>query len=172
MPRKHLRKYIPNPNTFKNHESLGRIKHLLEEPNLWHLNRNSVSRGCLIGMFMAMVPLPMQMLGAAILSIFFKANLPIAVALTWITNPFTTPFVLFISYKVGAFLLGQQSNIQLNLTWEAIEHDIAIIGPALMTGILVNALVVSVLSYYLVRGIWWSYIVLKFRERKKRPNNQ
>jgi uncharacterized protein (DUF2062 family) len=171
MPRKYLRKYIPKPNTFKDHESLERVKHLLEEPNLWHLNRHSVSRGCLIGMFMAMIPLPMQMLGAAILSIFFRANLPIAVALTWVTNPFTTPFVLYISYKVGAFILGQNSSVQLNLSWEAIEHDLAIIGPSLMTGILVNAVVLSVASYYLVRGIWWLYIVMKFRERKRRYIN-
>ena len=168
MPRKFLRKFIPKPHTFRDHESLERIRHLLEEPNLWHLNRHSVSRGFLIGMFMAMIPLPMQMLGAALLSIFCRANLPIAVALTWITNPFTTPAVLYFSYRVGALLLGQNQEIQLDLSWEAIQHDLVIIGPALATGIMVNAIVLAIVSYYAVQGFWRLYIVMKLRERKQR----
>jgi uncharacterized protein (DUF2062 family) len=168
MSKKLFRKFIPNPSALKDDASLARIRHLLEEPNLWHINRRSVSRGFLIGIFMAMIPLPMQMLGAALLAIACRGNLPIAVALTWITNPFTTPFVLFISYKLGEFVLGREDNIILDFSIEAIKHDIWLIGPPLATGIMINAIVFSIISYYVVQWVWRLHAVYKWNQRKKR----
>ena len=68
------------------------------------MNRRSVSVACAIGLFCAFIPIPFQMILAAGLAIIVRCNLPIAVALVWITNPITMPPLFFLAYKMGAFL--------------------------------------------------------------------
>ena len=55
----------------------------LHNPNLWHLNRRSVSLAVAIGVFLSFVPFPSQMVLAAGVSILVGCNLPIAVATVW-----------------------------------------------------------------------------------------
>ena len=56
------------------HSALG-----LHHPNLWHLHRRSVAGGVAVGMFCGLIPGPFQMIGAAIMSVLFRVNLPVAV---------------------------------------------------------------------------------------------
>lgn len=44
-------------------------------------------RGLAVGAFYAFVPFPWQMLLAAITALWLRFNLPVAVAMVWITNP-------------------------------------------------------------------------------------
>jgi uncharacterized protein (DUF2062 family) len=75
----------------KGHKNLSFLGEKLHDPNLWHLNRRSVSAAFAIGLFAAWIPTPGQMVIAAIIALYFRANLPISVALVWITNPLTMP---------------------------------------------------------------------------------
>ena len=60
-----------------------------------------VAIGLLVGIFL-MVP-GLQIIGAALLSVPFRGNIPIAAAMTFLSNPATTPFILAASYFVGAW---------------------------------------------------------------------
>src|SRR5690606_41229060 len=54
------------------------------------------------------------------LAVWFNCNLPIAVALVWITNPLTMPFFFYLTYRVGAFLLNRPAievNFELSVDW-------------------------------------------------------
>ena len=62
MPKKFLRKFLPDPHTIRDHKSLQLFGKLLHDPNLWHLNRRSVSLAFANGMFFMWVPLPFQMI--------------------------------------------------------------------------------------------------------------
>ncbi len=110
MARKLFKRFTPSPETIREHKSLQRIAHWLHDPNLFHLNRFSVSLAMFIGLFAAMVPLPAQMLIAAALAIWWRANLPISVALVWLSNPMTMPPLVYISYKLGTLVLGRDPN--------------------------------------------------------------
>src|SRR5690606_17379498 len=94
-----------DPTSIRDHKSLRFLGRLLHDPNLWHLNRHSVARAMGVGLFAAFIPIPMQMLLAASLAIPVRGNLPIAVSLVWLTNPFTMPPVFFCTYMMGAWLL-------------------------------------------------------------------
>ena len=74
--------------------------------DLWRFTRRSVPRAVFAGLFIGiflMVP-GLQIVGAALLSIPMRANIPIAAAMTFLSNPATTPFFLIASLDVGSRL--------------------------------------------------------------------
>src|SRR5918997_6726718 len=69
----------------------------------WRFTRRSVPRGVAVGLLVGiflMVP-GIQIIGAALLSMPLRANIPIAAAMTFLSNPATTPFILGASFLVG-----------------------------------------------------------------------
>lgn len=77
----------------------------MRDARLWHFNRHSLTKAVYIGVLSAFFPLPGQMPLALIGSLLFRANIPMALALTWITNPLTTLPVFYAAYYVGAKIL-------------------------------------------------------------------
>ena len=70
---------------------------------LWRFTRRSVPRAVFAGLFVGiflMVP-GLQIVGAALLSMPMRANIPIAAAMTFLSNPLTTPFFLIAAIDVG-----------------------------------------------------------------------
>ncbi len=105
MPRQLFKRYMPDPEKLKHNPSLRFLGSLIHDANLWHLNRHSIARAVAIGLFWAMIPMPMQMFASALLAIPLRANLPISVGLVWLTNPITMPPVFYANYKLGTWLL-------------------------------------------------------------------
>ena len=48
---------------------------------------------------------------ASVLAIVSRCNLPVAFALVWITNPLTIPPMFYFAYRLGAWLLGMDVEI-------------------------------------------------------------
>jgi uncharacterized protein len=103
-----LKKILPNRAEIKSKVPGG--KNLLNNPKIWHFNRRSVSLGFAIGMLVAFIPLPFQMVIAAFLAILLKINLPTALAATWVSNPLTFLPFNYLIYKTGAWVL-QEPNL-------------------------------------------------------------
>ncbi len=78
----------------------------LKDKALWRGCRESFARAGFIGVMCAFTPMPMQMPMAAIGAYYARANIPLAVALAWITNPLTMGPLWLFGYKVGAWVLG------------------------------------------------------------------
>ena len=147
MPRRFFKRYMPHPDRIKTNKSLRFLGALIHDPNLWHLNRHSVSRAMAIGLFWAMIPMPMQMLAAAVCALPSRANLPIAVGLVWLTNPLTMPPVFYCNYKIGTWLLDTPASsmpAELSLAWVRymLQHN----WQPLYLGSLVSGLVLAVLG--------------------------
>jgi uncharacterized protein (DUF2062 family) len=102
------------------HRHLKILGPLIHDPNLLHLNRRSVSGAVSVGLFIAFIPVPFQMLLAAITSIFVRVNLPISVGLVWVSNPLTMPPLFYFAYKLGAWILHappQHFTFELSFDW-------------------------------------------------------
>ena len=95
MPKKIIKRMMPDHQTIKENKYLKIFGNLLHNANLWHLNRHSVAKAFAVGLFFAFIPVPFQMVLAAGLAIIVHANLPLSIALVWITNPLTMPFIFY-----------------------------------------------------------------------------
>lgn len=107
MPKEQLRAWLPKPEELKKNKVLQVFAPFLADPRLWHMNRGALSRAVYVGVMCAFFPLPGQMPLALIGALLFRANVPMSVALTWLTNPLTTIPVFWFAYFVGASLLGE-----------------------------------------------------------------
>lgn len=169
MPRRLLKRYMPNPERIKGNKSLRFLGALIHDPNLWHLNRHSASRAMAIGLFWAMIPMPMQMLAAAATAIPARANLPISVGLVWLTNPLTMPPVFYCNYRFGAWLSNTpvlQMPEQITLGW---------IGQVLQThwmplylGSVVLGSLFALIAYCGSNAYWHWWVRRSWRKRQEK----
>ena len=68
--------------------------------------RNSIKPALFWGLIVSFAPLVgIQMLVVFFLALFLRANLPLIVALQWISNPLTMGPIYFADYKIGCFFL-------------------------------------------------------------------
>jgi hypothetical protein len=161
MPKKFIKKYLPNPETIKKHKSLQFLGDKLHDPNLWHLNRHSVSMAFAVGLFCAWIPTPTQMAIAAVGAVYFRSNLPLSVALVWITNPITMPPLFYFAYIVGLWVL--------NVPGAAFSLDAVLSGEILLpflTGCLVLGVTCAIIGQYGILYLWNYYIQRKWAERR------
>ena len=143
----------------------------------WRFTRRSVPRGVAAGLFVgvfALIP-GVQIVGAALMSIPFRANIPVAAAMTFLTNPLTTPFLIAAAIPVGNQLgfhadsaavmekYARGAPIGEWLTW--FFSDAA---PALISGLFIIAVVSGAIGYFLSVFIWRWWTARKWKRRAKR----
>ena len=160
---------MPDHDTVRNHKHLKIFGSLLHSANLWHLNRRSVAGAFANGLFMAFIPVPFQMILAAAGAIIFKVNLPLSVALVWITNPVTMPPMFYGTYKLGAWLMNtppREFDFELSMEW--LTTGLAAIWQPFLLGCLVAGSISAILGYIVIRLFWRWHIVKEWNERKKR----
>ncbi|SLJ84144.1 MULTISPECIES: DUF2062 domain-containing protein [unclassified Psychrobacter] len=105
MPKKRLQDLLPTPEQILESRTLKLFAPQLADPRLWHFNRHSLNKAVYIGVLSAFFPLPGQMLLALIGALIFRANVPMALGLTWITNPLTSLPIFYAAYYIGAKIL-------------------------------------------------------------------
>ena len=138
----------------------------IQRSDLWRFTRRSVPRGVAVGLFVGiflMVP-GLQIIGAALVAAPFRANIPIAAAMTFLSNPATTPFFLLAAISVGNRLgfhadLASFENLLATGAglgrWSAwLLSDAA---PAMLCGLAVIGAVFAFAGYWvsLVGWRWW-----------------
>lgn len=157
-------------NTSKSQKLQDFIKKSKIPPEFLSANRKMISRGVLLGLLIAFIPMPMQMAAVLLFMPFFRFNVPIALAMCWITNPFTMPPMYFAEYHLGAFILGiETKNVVLSVEWFSENLD-AIFIP-LYTGAVISSLVFGFLGYWAVNHFWRSSVHKdKLKHRHDRLN--
>jgi uncharacterized protein len=100
-----LRAQIPSRQELAAQPWLKPIAAHLLDPKLWTAQHESVARGAAIGVFWAFVIPFAQIIFAAAHCVWWRANIPVAAAITFITNPFTVGFWLYLAYNVGSLMI-------------------------------------------------------------------
>ena len=117
------------------------------------INRKMVTRALCVGICIGLIPMPFQMLLVLGMIFFFKFNVPIALAMVWLSNPLSMPFMYYVEYTTGAYLLGMEKlGVELSLTW--FENNFSRIFIPLYVGTLFYALILAPLIYVSVNWLW------------------
>lgn len=142
---------------------------LLHNPNLWHLNRHSVAWGVSVGLFMAFVPVPFQMVLAVGAALLVSANLPVAVVFVWVSNPITIGPLFYAAYRFGAWMLDiapRQIHFEMSVQW-LLTRLVEIWEPFLL-GCFVLGLVSALVGNLAVRAIWRIHVIQSWKLRRER----
>jgi uncharacterized protein (DUF2062 family) len=160
---------MPSAQSVRENKCLRCFGKLLHEPALWHLSRHSLAKAFFVGLFCAMMPVPFQMVIAAAGAIWLHSNLPIAVALVWLTNPLTMPPVFYLAYLLGDWVLQmpeREFHFEASLSWAM--HEMTVIWQPFLLGCVLLGLISGVLGYVFVQCVWRAMIVRRWNARHHR----
>jgi len=168
-----IKKYVPDPEVLITHKHLTFLGDRLRDPNLWHLSRRSVSMAFAVGLFAAWIPVPMQMVISAVGALYYRANLPIAIVLVWITNPVTMPPLFYFAYRVGMWFMNRSSPTdESGFSVESMLSGLSDVWEPFLLGCFIMGIICSSAGYFGIRYFWALQINQKWAERKaKRTQN-
>lgn len=153
------------------------LRPFAQRQELWRFTRRSVPRGVAVGLLVgifALVP-GVQIIGAALLCVPARGNIPIAAAMTFLSNPATTPFILAAAIFVGN-MLGYQADIStfygLYESGAGFEEWsnwlVSDAAPALVVGLFIIATVAAAVGYLVASLVWRAVVGRRHRARKHR----
>lgn len=179
MPRRFFRKYLPSADQVRASRAIRFFGTWLDHPNLWALNRDSVAGAVAIGLFAGLVPGPLQMLTAALIAVPLKKNLPVAVLMTFYTNPVTIVPLYVLAYGYGRLLLGANGHapevVPFQFDWahwidslRELGAWMLSLGPALVVGLVALGLTLGALGYAVVQVGWRLHVRHAWRQRERK----
>ena len=172
MAKKLINRWFPDLHLVREHRSLNLFQAWIDKENLWHINRHSISAGFAVGVFCAFVPLPFQMVIAALLAIPAGANIPVSVLLVWISNPITMGPLFFVCYKVGSVILQTELvdfRFEMSIDWFL---QLGQLWAPLLMGCLIIGSSAAAISYITVKILWRIHIVTYWKQRKFKFSKQ
>ncbi len=146
-------------------------------PELWRFTRRSVPRGvavCLLVGIFALIP-GIQIIGAALMCVPSRGNIPLAALMTFLSNPATTPFIIAGSIWLGN-KLGYHADVS---TFYALYERGAGAGewagwllsdaaPAMLLGLFIVSTVTAAVGYLVAALSWNSWVRRKRRSAQER----
>ncbi|HEX7858592.1 MAG TPA: DUF2062 domain-containing protein [Sphingobium sp.] len=179
MVKRHLARIyhdnVPSRESLEKNRFIRPVAHRVLAPALWRFTRRSVPRGVALGLFVGIFLLipGLQMVGAALLALPVRANVPIAVATTFLSNPATTPFLVGLSLYVGNAMLGRTADIgrfmkliESHADWHVwLNWLLSETAPALIIGLFVVSVVAAAIGYLIASFSWRARIGAKWRAR-------
>jgi uncharacterized protein len=168
--RRHYRwlKYLPR----RKHLKGGRLHRVVGDrlfaPELWAPMRDTVAKGLALGVFIGMTPtMGAQIILTGIAACILRVNIPIALAGSLVTNPFTAPIIYPLQYQLGVWLVGSPDVEELRGYTGMLRAFVRYAKP-LWTGSLVSGAVASALAYAAVALIWRE---VRHLRRRRHPDN-
>lgn len=160
-------------------------RHHFAKRTLWRFNRHTVARGVAIGFFFGVMTPVAQIVFATVAAIMLRANLVVAAGSTLISNPLTTPLILYGAFRIGVFVMGPSQEIVEDVIeseeaasraldvddWYTTLMDwMSSVGPPLTLGLFLLALTLALAGYLLTHLGWGS--ISRLRKRIRRSSRE
>jgi uncharacterized protein len=167
----------PSRESFERSRFLRPFANRVFHPSLWRFNRRSVPRGVALGLLVGiffLIP-GVQIAGVALLALPVRANIPIGAAMTFLSMPATTPFILAGSVYLGNAMLGLHADVT---RFQALLASHASVGewtswllsdaaPAMLFGLFVISVISASVGYLIASWFWRWNIARKWKRRAK-----
>jgi len=163
-----LRRRLPRRDDIESHSSLKAFSSYWKDGELWAFNRNSIARGCAIGIFSAFLPMPFEMVVAVFLAIMLRGNVIFAFSLIWISNPVTWVPLYTPCYLLGAKILQLDPITLSEMTTLKLNLHLGYHYVALWLGCLIIGSFLAATTYFLINSLWRSQVRSEWEDRKKR----
>ncbi len=174
--RRFLRRILPSHTAVSGNRWLAPFENSLLHPRLWHVNRRSAAGAVAVGLFCGLIPGPLQVASSALLCVLFRVNLPIAILMTFYTNPFTIVPLYLVAFELGSFALNGNSGFEMPpdkgaggyFDWIRALVDWALtLGQPLAFGIFLLASLLAAMGYATTRAAWRAHLVYTWHQRRR-----
>jgi uncharacterized protein (DUF2062 family) len=175
-----LKKLMPSQETLQRNRWLRWLGPALYHPRLWRLSRRGLALGMAVGVFFGfLIPIAQIPFSAAV-AVALRANIPAAVASTLVTNPITFGPVYYLAWQVGSLIGNEPDSSPPTIDqappedfeqrpdeswWDAAKRRIVGVGKPLIVGLVLFAVIGSLLTYALVSWLWTLRIRLARRKQ-------
>lgn len=178
-----FKKWLPEPETVRQNRWLRWLGPVLHHPRLWHFSRKGIALGLALGIFFGLLIPVAQIPVSATVAVLLRANLPMAVASTLVTNPVTFGPVYYGAYRLGKRILGEPALTEAQAAdllksahaapdpeqgWtDRLAHwssKLRTVGKPLIVGLSIIATVSGLAVYFLTSALW----ILKTRWTRRR----
>ena len=135
---------------------------------LWRPTPESLARAWLVGFPITVMPfLPAQTLFAVVAALFLRGNLLLAIALQYLSNPFTAPVHLPACYFVGELMRGH-SPVAVWKHLESTPMDLLTGGSvaSLYSGAFAFGILGGSVGYAVIRSVWKQPVSARLRPRR------
>ena len=174
-----LKAWLPSPDTIRRQRWLRWLAPFMSHPRLWHLSRKGVAMGVALGVFFGLLIPIAQMPAAGVAAVVLRANLPAAMASTFVTNPVTFGPVYYAAYRLGKVVLGEDAPPheqaldeerlveELTAAPEEVPASLGVVerlqrwlaqigrvGKPLFTGLVILAIACGLTVYVLTDALW------------------
>ena len=167
MPRRFIKQHLPSTKRIKSLRLNYYFGNRINDQRLWIINRQSISRATAIGLFCAYLPMPMEMVPAALLAIIARGNLPVSIMLVWISNPLTWIVLYTPPYLLGLAITGESGVADITMHSITIEMMFQQLT-ALWIGCLIFGSALAVSGYILANVIWRLVVANRWTSRRNR----
>jgi hypothetical protein len=141
----------------------------LTDSNLWSLNRHAITAAFGVGIAVSFIPLPVHLPLVVLAAIWWRLNLPVAIAATYVVNPFTMVPIYYAAYRIGIALLhNRPHHFEFQLTWNWLEHGLGPAWKPFLLGCLVCSIVFGLTGRFALEYFWRAATMRRYRERRER----
>ena len=160
-------RYLKHPRRLKNNAPLRWFSCHFLNKRVWKPTQHTFAGGLAVGCFVTLQLFPGQMPLAIILAAAFRVNIPIALAVCWLSNPATFVPIGMFEKEIGQWLLGVVGDP--TVVWLAsLENQNLARGLAyahyMYTGGLVLGTLLAPVSYVVTYALW--ALIARFSTRQ------
>ena len=181
-----VRKLVPTRAGLEANRWLRPFARNVLRPELWRFTRRSVPRAIALGFFLGvLIPFAHSVM-AALLAVVVRANVPVAVTATWISNPVTWLVMWPLAYRLGWLLMRMDRLLGLRPMADSLpeiaarsgvgngggHHQFAArvseMGLTMACGLLAEAVLVATIGYMVASMVWRLQVAQRRRRRLAR----
>ena len=125
-----------------------------------------------MGLFIAFMPIPGHTIGAILLALFLRVNVPAAVIGSLASNPLTVVPMFLVAYRLGLALLGfDPQPFEPELSWRWLNEGFVVVWQPLLLGCVLLGALASLIGFIGLDLLWRAsladYLAAR-RQRRKR----